>query len=78
MIHGALLGYLASAFLRLPLHRERIPELARYTVGGLLVLAAFAWRDQSERHHETLELAAALLGVGLGVAAARLNEGGAL
>jgi hypothetical protein len=71
ILAGMVAGFLASFFLYRPTHREGFPELARYAIGGLLVVLVhgilYPPGDQ-----ERERLFAALAAAGLGVAAARL------
>lgn len=68
---AVLTGFLASALLYKRTHEPGFPELARYAVGGLLVVLVhgilYPPGDQ-----ERERLFAALAAAGLGVAAARL------
>ena len=65
---SALLGIVASMLLNRPLHEKGVPELARYTSGGVVVLLAVRIVAP-----ESFGAACRVMaGVGLGVGLSRL------
>jgi hypothetical protein len=55
-----------------PMHRDGVPELARYTAGGVLVLLALAITGDEDGLEDALK---AFVGVAIGVGLARLLQG---
>lgn len=73
LLTATVIGFLASALLYQRTHAAGFPELARYALGGVVVLLAFAVLhpgDDAGLRHLLLALSCA----GLGVSAARLWE----
>lgn len=70
---AVLTGFLASALLYKRTHEPGFPELARYVIGGLAVLLAYAALHPGDESGLRRVLAA-LACTGVGVGAARLWE----
>ena len=71
LLAAMVAGFVTSLWLYRPTHREGFPELARYAVGGLLVVLVHGiLYPPGENERE--RLFAALAAAGLGVAANRL------
>lgn len=73
LLMAVLPGFLVSALLYRRTHVSGFPELARYVIGGLTVLVAYAFlypEDEEGLYRTFLALAA----TGVGVGAARLWE----
>lgn len=73
LLIATVVGFLASALLYHRTHAPSFPELARYALGGVVVLLAFAVLHPGD-DAGLRRLLLALACSGLGVAAARLWE----
>ena len=70
-IVATAVSFITSALLYHPTHRRDFPELGRYVLGGLLVVAAHRLLFPAEREG-VHRLGAALAATGLGVGLARI------
>lgn len=69
LLIAILVGFLTSGLLNCPLHQAGVPELARYTVGGALIVACYAaLHPDDEAGMRRVFLAAACAGFGVGIA----------
>lgn len=69
MLEAMGLGFATSGVLYERTHRDGFPELARYLLGGLLVLACYALLYPGDREGlRRCALAFACAGVGVGLA----------
>ena len=75
MIEAITLAFITSALLNERTHRAGFPELARYAIGGLLILAAYGllYPDDTEARQRVL-VAMSCAGIGVGLS----RIGGAL
>ena len=71
LFQSIVLGFATSALLYEPLHREEIPELARYAVGGVLVVKVTDLIFDDE--HLTAKIFIAFCATALGVGLNRLR-----
>ena len=69
MTLAILSGFLSSLLLYEPTHREHVPELARYGVGGVVVMIAYALLyPGDDTGLRRISLALSCAGVGVGAA----------
>lgn len=67
LFQSLILSFAVSVLLYEPLHRDEVPELARYAVGGVLVvkIADLIFEDEQLTAKTFIAFCATALGVGL-------------